>query len=385
MKKLIVLIFILVLVLPSCKDKPSGNTAIVKGELNHVRKNKLFLVELDIKRIRDVDSVVLKNGRFELEVPLEEASIFLLKDGEVHYLPLIIKPGDVIGISGDSFGDPASLTITGSNPSAMLKDYEERFQQNRSFVDSLVLLLRKAENQEALLKKRDETQPLYDSVAEDQARFAKSIVEKSPGSLAALFLLNQRFGQKNLFDSEKDLAYFKMIDSGLMANIPRNKHSIDHHIRMESLEKKRKADREAAIRLATGKKAPELSLPDTSGNPISLQSLRGKYTLLYFWAAMDVFSRKANADMKKFYKQHKNKDFEIYAISLDKTPSMWKHAIRMDTLKWVNVADIGGMKTPTSRLFNVPDLNYMILLDPEGKIRYKGFDIKAVQDIIGAK
>ncbi|MDZ7741890.1 MAG: redoxin domain-containing protein [Bacteroidota bacterium] len=382
MKKAALFAIMIFFFLAGCKDEPSKNTALIEGHLNLIDRNYLILEEMDIKRIHKLDTLQIKNGRFNLEFPLKEASIFLLRDGEVHYLPMIIKPGDKIEIKGSSFADVESFNLSGSPQSLVLKKYEARFRQNQAYADSLIRILRSIGDQAVMMQKRQETQPLYDSIVEDQEEFAKKLVKENPGTLAALFLLNQRFGQTNFFDIEQEPEYFYMVDSALMKNLPANKHSIDHHIRMASYENKKKADAEAAVRLAIGKKAPELSLPDTSGNVIPLQSFRGKNTLIFFWAAMDVLARKAVNDLHKFYQEHKDENFEVYAISLDKNESMWKGAIRLDQLNWVNVADLGGLKTPTARLFNIPDLNYFVLLDPQGRIQYKGKDLSKLKELL---
>jgi thiol-disulfide isomerase/thioredoxin len=87
------------------------------------------------------------------------------------------------------------------------------------------------------------------------------------------------------------------------------------------------------------KKAPEISLSDTSGKVVKLSSLKGKVVLIDFWASWCGPCRRANSTLKKLYTKYKDKGFEIYSISLDDSEEDWKEAINEDKTKWLHVID----------------------------------------------
>src|ERR1700753_3972892 len=86
-----------------------------------------------------------------------------------------------------------------------------------------------------------------------------------------------------------------------------------------------------------GTPAPEITLNDLNGSPVSLSSLKGKVVLIDFWASWCGPCRKANPGLVKMYARLKQKGFEIYGISLDDEKQPWKHAIDQDGITWIQV------------------------------------------------
>ena len=96
--------------------------------------------------------------------------------------------------------------------------------------------------------------------------------------------------------------------------------------------------------LLLGKKAPALSLPDSSNNFHSLYEQKGKFTVLYFWDPNCGHCQKETPRLNEFYLDPKNKNVSIYAVSTDH-PSDWKKFIREKGLKFLNVCNAISDKT----------------------------------------
>ena len=119
---------------------------------------------------------------------------------------------------------------------------------------------------------------------------------------------------------------------------------------------------------AIGTLLPDFTQPDTSGKPVSLSSLRGKFVLIDFWASWCMPCRQENPNVVQAYKKFKDKNFTVLGVSLDKAKPAWIDAIAMDGLTWTHVSDLQGWNNSVAQqnqIFSIPQ-NYLI--DPQGKI-----------------
>jgi peroxiredoxin len=129
-----------------------------------------------------------------------------------------------------------------------------------------------------------------------------------------------------------------------------------------------------------GKTAPDFTLNDTTGNPVSLSSFRGKYLLIDFWAAWCGPCRKENPNNVKLYADYKSKGFEILGVSFDDKHEKWVEAIKKDGLKWTQVSDLKRWKSAAGKLYGVRAIPHTVLLDIQGIIIAKnlsGDDLRA--------
>jgi len=117
-----------------------------------------------------------------------------------------------------------------------------------------------------------------------------------------------------------------------------------------------------------GRPAPEFTLPDVNGKPVSLNSFRGKYLLVDFWASWCGPCRRENPNVVKAFQQFKDKNFTILGVSLDETKEAWMKAIVQDQLKWTQVSDLKHWESSVVGLYGIQGIPYNVLLDPDGKV-----------------
>jgi len=121
-----------------------------------------------------------------------------------------------------------------------------------------------------------------------------------------------------------------------------------------------------------GKTAPQFTMADAEGKPVSFSSFKGKYVLLDFWASWCVPCRKDNPNLVKAYDRYKDKNFTIISVSLDDKRDKWKAAIQKDGLTWVHISDLSGMNNPVAKLYGVQPIPDNFLIDPAGTIIARG-------------
>lgn len=125
-----------------------------------------------------------------------------------------------------------------------------------------------------------------------------------------------------------------------------------------------------AASLAVGALAPDFTLPDASGQPVALSSLRGRYVLLDFWASWCAPCRAEHPHLRAAYQRFRNQGagFTVLSASLDEKPAAWQQAVAQDELPWTQVADHQGMRGPTGHLYQLVSIPTTFLLDPTGRI-----------------
>ncbi len=143
---------------------------------------------------------------------------------------------------------------------------------------------------------------------------------------------------------------------------------------------KRVAEGKKAQAVRVGGQAPEIDLASLSGGSIPLSSLKGKVVLIDFWASWCKPCRRENPNVVKVYKEYKQKGFEVYSVSLDKTKGAWEKAIKADNLIWdSHVSDLAGWRSSAAGLYGVRSIPQTFLIDQEGKIIAKNLRGNALE------
>ncbi len=126
--------------------------------------------------------------------------------------------------------------------------------------------------------------------------------------------------------------------------------------------------------LQPGDRYANVTQPDTSGNPLALSSLEGKWVLLEFWASWCGPCREENPALRQVYDAYQNKGFEIYAVSLDHKKDAWTKAIIADTLPWHHVSDLKKDYNDAALIYGINGVPSNVLINPEGKIVARNLD-----------
>ena len=122
-------------------------------------------------------------------------------------------------------------------------------------------------------------------------------------------------------------------------------------------------------KVAIGQKAPDFTLNDPEGNPVSLYSKVGaKLLLVDFWAAWCGPCRQENPNVVKVYKEFNKKGFDVFGVSLDRTKDAWVKAIADDKLTWTHVSDLQYWNSEAAQLYAVSAIPANFLLDENGVI-----------------
>lgn len=143
--------------------------------------------------------------------------------------------------------------------------------------------------------------------------------------------------------------------------------SCEDQTRKSALQKKL----ETFQKIAVGKVAPELEVPDTKGKPVKLSGINSEYTLLVFWSTACPHCVSMMPRLKELYSGQQPKRYEVMSVSIDTSRTAWTTYLTDEKLNWINVSDLKGFNGKSADDYNIYATPTIFLLDREKKILAK--------------
>jgi len=363
-------IFLIVLLASACTKK-DGYT--VEGRIENAKEATVYLQRMDLNRVVTIDSIKLnKKGKFEFSGErLKEPTFFLLKLSDKNYITLLADTIETIQVNADGNDLEKSYELRNSIGSVYVQILNRRLRKLNAGLDKLIADYQKIEPNDVEKAKQLEMQ-FQDSIQKHKD-FVGELIMDYPRSFAGYYALFQRLNDNsyvmNVMD-KKDQVYFATLGTSLNLFYPeseRAKHLYDFVLKAKTKQQQAKLT-EAVLNAAEPSGYPDIEEKDISGELVKLSSLKGKVTLVSFWASWDEASRKENNHLKKMYRKYNKRGFEIYQVSLDRSKVLWENAIKQDELPWINVSDLRYTESYPARLYNIRQIPANYLISKEGEI-----------------
>lgn len=111
--------------------------------------------------------------------------------------------------------------------------------------------------------------------------------------------------------------------------------------------------------------APDFTLNDINGKPLSLSDLRGKWVVLDFWGSWCPWCIKGFPALKEAYKEYNGK-IEVLGIDCRDSEEVWKEAVKKYELPWLQVYNPGD--NGLVEKYEIQGYPTKFIIDPEGNI-----------------
>jgi peroxiredoxin len=154
--------------------------------------------------------------------------------------------------------------------------------------------------------------------------------------------------------------------------------SCEDQTRKSALQKKLDTFKKIAI----GKIAPDLTVPDLQGKPVTLAGISSEYTLVVFYATTCSHCMNMMPRLRELYENQNPKRFEVMLVSIDTSMTEWSNFIKEQKLSWINVSDLKGFNGKPADDYNIYATPTMFLLDREKKILAKPISMMELEQAL---
>ena len=290
-----------------CKEADKGYT--IKGSIADATDGPVYLKQFRNKMFFDVDTAELVNGQFEFKGTVDQPLLYGVATADMKYPALFFLENA-----------PVELTVDGNQVEIADSPINDLFLGNSAKV----------------------FEPGFN---------IDSLVANNPESAAAAFYLYRYFTYQLTLDE------LKAVRAKISPKLDNSPYVQDVDGIIAQLEN-----------VQLGKVAPEFTLPDTTGQPVSLSDFRGQYVLIDFWASWCPPCRRENPNVVKAYNENKDNNFTIIGISLDNNKENWLKGIQQDSLTWTHLSDLKYWDSEIPALYGVRGIPANILIGPDGVI-----------------
>jgi peroxiredoxin len=325
--------------------------SILGNVKNATAGEKVYLELAGTQPTKILDSAKIdaqKQFKFSRTEP-DEGTVYQLNIAKRQRVIVLVEGGETLNVTADGIEKGKSMVVGSKN-----NDYYQRLmgmnqemaEKSKKWQEEYAAAEQKKDSKKIAAIQQD-----FEAASQKMVTTVKALLPEMGTSLAALFATNFLNPETNFPTLDTLARRFEKE----RPNMKQGQVFVGNLKRMRGV--------------PVGDVAPDITLNNPEGAPVSLSSLRGKYVLIDFWASWCGPCRQENPNVVRVYNKFKDKGFTIYSVSLDKDKAPWLKAIEKDGLVWTShVSDLKYWQSVAAQTYGVNGIPATFLLDKDGRV-----------------
>lgn len=356
----------------ACSDK-----ARIDVDINQAASSEVVVKKLNVNKFEVLDTVAVDaSGKmsYAMEIEAGQPEFVYLFHGDKKIASLLLSEGEKVHVSADTLGN---YTVTGSEESAKLAEVEKDLAAVSARLDALTSQLEGASAEAAAKINAAATQE-YVAYYRSRVRY---VMENSK-SLTVVPVFYQVLGEGlPVFSQITDAIHMSNICDSLETVYPESRYV--KLLRKEADSRKAQLELNARIGSAEEIGFPDITLPDVTGQKVTLSNVDAKVVIVHFWTSTEAAQKMFNVELlKSIYNDYHKKGLEIYQVALDPDKGTWANVVKEQQLPWTNVCDGRGANSPYALLYNIGALPATYIIADGELVDGKIVDEKSLRKFI---
>ena len=365
MKRILFIAFAAILLASCGKDSYR-----IKGQIEGVEDGTVITLSvLDYDGLDDLDSTVVKSGKFSLKGKTDTAQVAVLiyeLDDAVRGCQLFLESGEIEVYINAETGDQHLAGTPNNNAFQKFYDDTDVFSEEADELEDKIRM--------TLATDGDPTD-LYKQMGDLQDRFTALLAQSIGDNADKLYGYQQLMDNYNLFEPEVTMDLLEKLAPSFGQDIMLMQLTAMTQAQLATSLGQPYIDFEAAIL--------DKKYGFDGKSSLSQYVQKNKIVLLDFWASWCTPCLNEIPNLKAAYKKFKSKGFEIVSVSVDDGTDEWIKAVKENGMNWVQLWNgEDDLQNSAAVKYSISAIPATFLIDADGTIIGRNLRDKELEEAL---